>query len=369
MEDMSMRIPLSLKLKMFMAERPRMVNFLFRIIGIKRIESLGHKTALKAARSAYLHVPYYHNLFESQDFTDNKISHLTWNEFQLLPQTSKKLSEGVPDTDMLDSRISSPREIAMIGRSSGTLHAPVRWPMSWSSFYLAMASGKTGFDLIDNSKDGPTAAIIMASIDGGDSSGNVPFRTLLYRKIQTRGNFEIFPVGEQTDVVHDWVNWIVHHGYKSCLIYTFPGTLERLLDYEQTLPEDKRIDWGQFTRKQIVLTGQVVDRSLRERYRREMKIDPASLTSEVILYASSDTGGVIARSTPFTCWLERYLDQHEDIAKLLGINSSMRNGALVEFLPPLTMYVDFNQPKGVEDGSEILRKQEVILLIFHGHQL
>jgi len=131
------------------------------------------------------------------------------------------------------------------------------------------------------------------------------------------------------------------------MLLSFPGSLERLFSYIHELPEAERVNWDAFQHKHILIGGQLVVRPLREMIRREMRLDPTSLTSETCLYISSDTGQHMARTTRFTIWLERYLAQHPELYPVLGLSEENRDKPLLEFMPPFSMYFEFDRPEGL----------------------
>lgn len=193
----------------------------------------------------------------------------------------------------------------------------------------------------------PTAVVLMTAVEGGDQSGNTPYRTFFSLKEQHAWNMEVVATGEASATAHIWLRWLAERGYTSLFLITFPGTIERLFEYIATLPEAERVNWDAFQRKHVLTGGQIITSQLRERIRREMRIDPASLTSETVLYVSSDTGQLMARTTPFTIWLERYLIAHPDLYRALGLAEDQRDKPLLEFLPPLSIQFEFDQPEGL----------------------
>src|SRR5262249_2973067 len=104
---------------------------------------------------------------------------------------------------------------------------------------------------------------------------------------------------------------------------------------------------AQFQHKCIMLTGQIIHSHLRERVRREVGLDPNILTSEEIILGSADTGQIYARTTPFTLWLERYLQHHPDLYAKLGWAEEHRTKALLEFVPPNNVFLEQDEEEGL----------------------
>jgi hypothetical protein len=55
----------------------------------------------------------------------------------------------------------------------------------------------------------------------------------------------------------------------------------------------------------------------------------------------------MARTTRFTIWLERYLAQHPELYTVLGLSEENRDKPLLEFIPPFSMYFEFDRPEGL----------------------
>lgn len=333
---------------MYLASHPRVANRLLGLMGARRVEAAGRQAAMRSARRAYERVPFYRRLYEQHGFTAERMRRLTWEDFLQLPQISKDDTEGVPEADLLDDQTLSPRGDALIGRSSGTTRAPVHWPLGWPEFYVT----RSAFEAVLLHELGTpggasTAVVLMTAVEGGDQSGNMPYRAFFSLKEQHGWNMEVIATGEDSATAHTWLRWLAQRGYTSLFIITFPGTIERLLEYSAALPEADRVNWDAFQHKHVMVGGQIIVRQIRERIRREMRIDPASLTSETIIYVSSDTGQLMARTTPFTIWLERHLAQHPDLYPALGLAEDQRDKPLVEFLPPLSIQFEFDRPEGL----------------------
>jgi phenylacetate-coenzyme A ligase PaaK-like adenylate-forming protein len=342
-----MRKPWSLRLQMLLVSRPRVANRLLALMGASRVEAAGQRTALRAARRAYEQVPFYRKLFGRDNFTAERMQRLTWKDFLQLPLMSKDDTEDVPEEELLDSQTPSPRADALIGRSSGTLHAPIHWPLGWPEFYLTQAAFEAMLRTLGTPEGARTAIVLTNAVEGGDQSGNMPYRAFFSLKEQRGWDMELVATGEDSATAHAWLRWFARQGYTSLLLIIFPGTMERLLTYIASLPEEERVNWDAFQRKHVLLAGQLVVRQVRERVRQEMRLPPTSLTSETVLYVSSDTGQLMARTTPFTIWLERYLEQHTDLYSALGLAEEHRNKPLLEFIPPLSVQFEFDRPEGL----------------------
>ncbi|HKD75069.1 MAG TPA: hypothetical protein VKB76_06215, partial [Ktedonobacterales bacterium] len=113
------------------------------------------------------------------------------------------------------------------------------------------------------------------------------------------------------------------------------------------LPEAERVNWDAFRRKHVLMGGQIVARPIRQRMRRSVRLDPDSLTGESVLYISSDTGQLMARTTRFTLWLERYLELHPDLYAALELAEEHRDKPLLEFLPPMSVQFEFDPQAGI----------------------
>ncbi|HLW01402.1 MAG TPA: hypothetical protein VKT82_22290 [Ktedonobacterales bacterium] len=342
-----MRKPLALRLQMYLMSHPRAANRLLGFLGTRWVESTARRAALKAARQAYERVPFYRACFEQHGFTAAKMQRLTWNDFQQLPLLSKDDTEDVDEKDLVDRQVPSPQGDALIGRSSGTLRVPIHWPLGWSEFYLSRGAFEAILRDLGTPAGAPTAIVHMNAVEGGDQSGNMPYRTFYSIKEQKGWNMEIVATGEDSATTHSWLRWFAKQGYTSLLLISFPGSLERLFTYINGLPEAERVNWDTFQHKHIFIGGQLVVRSIRDLVQREMHLDPTSLTSETCLYISSDTGQHMARTTRFTIWLERYLTQHPELYAVLGLSEENRDKPLLEFIPPFSMYFEFDRPEGL----------------------
>jgi hypothetical protein len=140
------------------------------------------------------------------------------------------------------------------------------------------------------------------------------------------------------------MRWLAEQGYESLLIISFPGTMERLLDRAAALHQsgsnNAGVDWSRFKRIHVILSGQLASINLRRRMRDEIGLDPHDVMSNAVVYASSDTGGIIAQTTPFTAWLERYLEQHPDLYATLGVPDQHHTKPILECITPLAIYME-----------------------------
>jgi phenylacetate-coenzyme A ligase PaaK-like adenylate-forming protein len=335
------------RFQIFLSGHPRLANRLLGFLGPKRVARIGQRIAIRAARRAYASVPFYRALYESHGFTTEQMRHLTVDDFRRLPQMHKNLAENASPADLITNEAQSSRENALVGRSSGTRSKPAYWPVGWNEFLLTNAAFLPWMRYLGTPQGARTAIVIAMSVEGGDASGNIPYRTFFYMKERTGWNMEVIATGEQSEVLHDWLQWLSTSGFTSLMINSFPGTVERFLDYEQSLPADQRVNWGAFTNIFIGLGGQVVDSSLRVRYHNEMHLDPHTIENESILYFSSDTGQITARTTPFTIWLERYIQQHPELEEALGLTTDTRDKPLMELMPPMAMHYEIDAQSGL----------------------
>ena len=342
-----MRIPFSLRMQMYLASHPRAANRILKRIGERRLQSIGRRGAIRSAQQAYANVPFYRQLYEQHGMTAGSMRRLTWEQFQQLPTVNKELTESIAETDLLDPRPGLPRQDALIGLSSGTTRAPIHWPLGWSEFYITRSAFEATLRSLGAAEGRRTAVILMTAVEGGDQSGNMPYRGFFSLKEHYGWDMEVVATGEQKEIVHNWLVWFAQQGFTALFLISFPGTLERFLDYEQSLPAEERVPWSAFARKHILLGGQLVARTMRDRLRRETHLDPAALHSEGIIYVSSDTGQLMARATPFTIWLERYLDEHPEIAGQINLPLDLRDKPMLEFLPPMSILFEFDQPDGL----------------------
>src|SRR5262249_26204352 len=270
-------------------------------------------------------------------------------DFVQLPTVSKAETRGVPDQDLIDNTVPSPAGVALLGRSFGTTGEPVVWPVDWNGYHLGRASMKALLRRVHGDRR-RTAVLLMMALDRGDTAANGISRSLFGLKEQTRWPFELFVTGEDPEVEISILRWIVKQGYESLLALSFAGTFERLLDHTAELERadpQAGINWAQFQHKCIMLTGQIIHSHLRERVRREVGLDPNILTSEEIILGSADTGQIYARTTPFTLWLERYLQHHPDLYDKLGWAEEHRTKALLEFVPPNNVFLEQDEEEGL----------------------
>lgn len=344
------RIPLQVRLQMSLARNPARANRMLGLLGERRVERAARKAAIQSARDAYKHVPFYRELYQRHGFDDRRMRRLTWADFQRLPTASKEQTRPYADADLRDARVPSPAGDAIIGRSSGTTGEPSVWPTGWAEFYVTC--GYVQGTLKSLRADTQRTAVVMAMVsEGADLGFNLPFRTFTWVKERTRWPFEIFAIGEDPVHITTLLRWLVRDGYAGVYLLTFPGTLQALLDYLATLELEKPgagVDWRAFKTRHVGLGGQVVPRALRDRARRDLHLDPRDLMAVENAYASSDTGQIIARSTPFTVWLEGFVERHPEAADALGIPVEHRGKPFQEFVPSIAVYAE------VDDEGNLL---------------
>ena len=97
-----------------------------------------------------------------------------------------------------------------------------------------------------------------------------------------------------------------------------------------------------------MMGGQLVAREVRDRVRAAWKLDERDLISEEVAYSSSDTGQLVAHTTPFTQWLERYLAARPALWDELGLPEEHRSKPLMEFVPAMALFTE------VDDGGGLL---------------
>lgn len=331
----------------YLAAHPLLANRLLGVLGPGRVEGMARRAAIRAAQQAYRTVPLYRRLYTAQGMTDQQMAHLTWTEFLRLPTLSKAETETEPLTDLLDARVPFPAGDAVISRSSGTTHAPAIWPVGWREFYVLRATFEATLRDLGAHHGVKTAAVAMTALEGGDQSGNSPYRALFSLKEATGWNFEVFGPGEDPTTALDLFRWLTEQGFTALYLISFPGTIERLLDRiatQATKDPAAGVAWTDFTHKRVMVGGQLVAQPIRERMQREMGLDPAAVQ---IVYVSSDTGQVVARSTRFTTWLEQYLRAHEEVAAALGLEAEDREKAILEGVPPLAVYTETDPDLGL----------------------
>jgi hypothetical protein len=183
-------------------------------------------------------------------------------------------------------------------------------------------------------------------VEGNPIAGGLVLRALLAIKQDTHWPIEVCATGETPDDIISFLRYYADNAFESLYLLIFPGTMERVLDrlqHQRSQDPTAGVDWQRFHRKRINLGGQILSRDLRDRIRRELAIEEGDLRAVESVLASSDTGQVIARSSPFTLWLERYMEQRPEIAELLGIPVEHRTNSLMEFVPPVAIYVE-NDP-------------------------
>lgn len=344
------RFSFSLSLKRLFTRHPVLANRLQGVMGARGVERIARRNAIRAARRAYDRVPYYRTLFEQHGFDARRMGHLTWDDFARLPTSSKVAAESVPDKQLLDHYVPSPAGDALLGRSSGTTSGPAIWPTGWEEFILTRDNLWRMLREIEGNRT-RTALLIMFAIDGGDLAGNLPFRAGFSLKERTRWPFEVFAAGEEPNAVIAILRWLAREGYETLFLMSFPGTWQRLLDrlaeLEGTDPA-AGVEWARFKRIRIGMGGQTPAAQLRQRIRHDLRRDPMELR-EALVYASSDAGQLVAQSTPFTLWLERYLQEHPELYEMLGLTHEHRTKPLMECVTPLAVY--FEQD---EEGTLLL---------------
>jgi phenylacetate-coenzyme A ligase PaaK-like adenylate-forming protein len=347
MSGMSM----GLRFKSLLTRRPVLANRLLRLIGRRGIQRLARRSAVRAARHAFERVPFYRAFYERSGFDERRLRRLSWTDFRRLPTVGKAETTDIPDRLLLDHRIPFPAGDSLLGRSSGTTSGPVTWPTGWEEFFLTRANYWRMLREMQADRT-LTALVSMFSVDGGDLSGNLPFRSACSLKENTRWPLEVFAAGEEPDTVIAILRWLVEQEFETLFIQSFPGTMERLLDRDAELKRADPtggVDWSRFKRIRVAMGGQVPARTLRDRLHHELRLDPLSLYTESIVYASSDAGQLIAQSTPFTLWLERFLADRPALATTLGIPEEHRDKPILECITPLAVLIDQDV-----DGSLLL---------------
>jgi phenylacetate-coenzyme A ligase PaaK-like adenylate-forming protein len=337
------------RVRMFLAGHPDIANRLFNMLGAKTLDRMGKRAALRAARQAFLRVPLYQALYHSAGFDERRMRHLTWDEFVRLPTVGKPDIAGIPEQDLLDATVPFPAGDAIVTRSSGTTGKPTIVPTGWDEFYLTYAVFRQVIQSLhgDRSK---TLVLLAFGVDGNPTAGGISLRCFFAIKQDTHWPFEICAAGETSDSIISFLRFYAENQFENLYIMAFPGTMERVLDVLQQLTAqdpNAGVDWKRFRRKHIQLTGQVVSRELQERIRRELEIPEEDLAAIEVLLGSSDSGQVVSRSSPFTCWLERYMEHHPDIAEELGIPEEHRTKSLMEFVPPAAIYLENDADAGL----------------------
>jgi phenylacetate-coenzyme A ligase PaaK-like adenylate-forming protein len=336
-------------MRMFLAGRPDVANRLFQVLGASRVERIAQRAAMRAALRAYLTVPFYRELYQSAGFDEGCMRRLTWDEFRHLPIVGKSDMVDKADSDLLDATISFPAGDAVIYRSSGTTGKPTIIPTGWDEFYVNYAIFKR---LAQNIGVDRSRSIILSAygVDGSPGAGNMTLRCYFAIKQETHWPFEICAAGETPDDIISFLRYYADNRFETLYLLAFPGTMERVLDRLQERKSQSAsagVDWQQFRHKRVQLSGQVVSRELRDRIRRELAIADDDLEAIEILLASTDSGQIIARSSPFTLWLERYMEQHPQVAEHLGIPAAHRTKPLMEFVPSLSVLLENNPDAGL----------------------
>jgi len=332
---------LSVKLRGKLAGDPILANRLMRLLGAKRVEKLGRKSAIRAAQQAYETTPYYRELYEANGFDTKRMKRLDWEGFLSLPMTSKAATVNIEDEELLDHTLAFPRDDALIGRSSGTTRKPVIWPTGWNEFYLLRAVFEHGLREVGGDRY-PTAVVLMMGMDGLELAGTMAFRAFFSLKEELRWPFEVFLTGEDTSDVTAVLKWLARRNLHSLFVVSFPGTFESVLTAVAADPQAQDV-WSQFQRKKLILGGQLVAKPLRERVAQELAIPEHDMTGLEVLYISSDSGHAIAHTTPFVSWLQRFLSDRPDLYDVLGLATEHRAKSILEFVPPFSMYIESNE--------------------------
>ncbi len=344
------RLPLKTRMQVALMSHPRFMRRALRLMGPTRLERMGQRTAIHAARFAYAHVPFYRALYERHGFDATRMARLTWADFQRLPLVSKADVLDIPDADLVDRRLVAPRDDAHMGRSSGTTTDPITWPIGWSEFYTQRTYLKT--TLRDLGADRyPTAIVLLAPVDGSDLFGNLTYRLYFSIKEETQWPFEIFAVGEDLPAVDSILRYVARQGYATLWVLGLPGTMQHLLEYQAERAQADpatTMDWAQVPRKLIWLAGQIVPLTLQARIRHDLHLPPDDLDSIQVMFGSSDSGQLIAQSTPFTIWLQRYAADHPTLTALfaerLGLTAEHRDKPLLQFVLGLSVQLE-NDPE------------------------
>jgi hypothetical protein len=343
-------LSLRTRLQVTLMSHPRTMRRALRLLGSARLDRMGRRTAIKAAQLAFAHVPYYRTLYESHGFDAARMRRLTWADFQQLPTVSKADVLDIPESQLIDHRLVSPRDDSHMGRSSGTTTDPITWPIGWSEFYTQRTYLKNTLrDLGADQR--PAAMVIMTPIDGSDFFGNMAYRVAFSIKEETQWPFEVFAAGEDLPTVDSILRYIVRQGYHTLWIIGLPGTVQHLLDYqaERAVTDPTlAMHWERLPQKLLWLAGQIVPLSLQARIRRDLQLPPDDLTSIQVLFGSSDSSQLLAQSTPFTVWLQRYAAAHPAVAQQLdeqlGLSAEHRDKPLLQFVPALSLTME-NDPE------------------------
>ncbi len=337
------------RLRMLLASRPRLANRVLGLLGPRLVERAGRRAALRAARKGYAHAAYYRELYSQHGFDERRMRRLTWQDFQQLPTVGKSDILERPEEDLLDATVAIPDGDAFIARSSGTTREPIVWPTGWDEYYMNFALFKGVLRALKADRR-KTLVVLALPVDGGPVSGNMLLRAIFAIKDQTRWPFEVVAAGELADPIIWFLRWFAKRDFDTLYLITFPGTMERVLDRIHELEAEDPgagVDWSRYAHKRILLSGQVISRELRDRVCSEMGIAPRSLESMEVALASSDAGQIFARSSPFTLWLERYCAEHPGLAVRLGIPEEHQTKPLMEFLPPLGLYIEQDPDAGL----------------------
>ncbi|MBA3825239.1 MAG: hypothetical protein H0X24_15240 [Ktedonobacterales bacterium] len=321
-----------------------------RLMGPQRLERMGQRSAIKAARYAYAHVPFYRTLYERHAFDAARMQRLTWAEFQQLPTVSKADVLDIADDQLVDQRLNVPGADAHMGRSSGTTTDPITWPVGWSEFYTQRTYLKNTLrDL--GSDTHRTAVVCLTPVDGSDVFGNLLYRLFFSIKEETQWPFEIFTAGEDLPTADSILRYIVRQGYHTFWLTGLPGTMQHLLDYQAERAQSdpaNAMQWDQLPQKMIWLAGQIVPLTLQARIRRDLRMPADDLKGIQVMFGSSDSGQLIAQSTPFTVWLQRYAAEHltltTHLEQHLGITAEHRDKPLLQFVPALSVQLE-NDPE------------------------
>ena len=346
------RLPFRTRLQVALMSHPRSMRRLLGFMGPTRMERMGQRNAIKAARLAYAQVPYYRDLYERHHFDAARMARLTWADFQQLPLVSKADVLDIPEAQLMDHHLSAPTDDSMMGRSSGTTTDPITWPVGWSEFYTQRTYLQNTLRDLGAAKQ-RTAVAILTPSDGNDIFGGLCYRLLFSIKEKTQWPFEIFALGEDLPTVDSILRYVVRQGYENLWILGLPGTMQHLLEYQAERADnpDVAMRWDQIPHKLIWLAGQIVPLSLQARIRRDLHIPADDRDSIQVLFGSSDSGQLIAQSTPFTIWLQHYAATQpqltEQLEQQLGITAEHRDKPLMQFVPGLSIHMENDPEAGV----------------------
>ena len=310
------------RLRARLAADPALANRVLALLGAKRLEHIGQRAAMRAARNAYRSVPYYRRLYEAHGFDAARMARLDWATFLTLPTANKATGLDLPDEDLLDGELSMPIDDALIGRSSGTTRKPVAWPMSWDDYALLRATFRANLLELRADRE-KTAVMLLLGAEGVEYAGNTMYRVMFSIKEETHWPMEVFLTGDNVTEIAALLKWIVQRGYTSMFMISFPGTYERMLDLLAHDPEAVGM-WEGITRKKVISGGQLVSKRLRDRLTADLGLPTQDLLAIEILYISSDSGQTIGRTTAFSAYVQRCLDARPELYERLGLDADHR---------------------------------------------